>query len=67
VSEQLPVAGESEQAVTSVTRVDNADASARITMDLKAPIHSILRGCDLLRTRQTLTSVTGNRQLATGN
>jgi hypothetical protein len=32
----------SVQAVTSVTHVDTAEAPLRITINLKAPIHSIL-------------------------
>jgi hypothetical protein len=55
------------QGVTSVTHVSNVVASARITMRPKAPIHTILRGCDFLRAGQTLMSVTGNQQLVTGN
>jgi hypothetical protein len=33
----------SVQAVTSVTRVDTAEAPLKITINLKAPVHSTLR------------------------
>jgi hypothetical protein len=47
--------------------LDNPAASIRITMNFRTPLHSILRGCDLLRTRPICEGgLAGHGALATG-